>query len=115
MRYLALLPALLAPAAAHAQSEDLLGKYASAKIYCIDDKKLRVRNRPRRDQRPELPLHLWQSAGPAGSGLESTTPNARSRTRCGSRPSLSTSLTRPTMCGVKLPEKQDWITIYPCR
>ena len=43
MRHLAfctILPALLAPAIAQAQTEDLLGKYASAKIYCIDDEKL---------------------------------------------------------------------------
>jgi len=37
---IALLTALLAPAPAPAQTDDLLGKYASAKIYCIDDEKL---------------------------------------------------------------------------
>ena len=98
MRYLALLPALLAPAGAHAQSEDLLGKYASAKIYCIDDKKL-VFEIARGVITARTSTASLVIRAPPALGLRSTIPNARLGMRCGSRPSLSTSLTRQTMSG----------------
>ena len=101
MRHLAfctILTALLAPAPAQAQSDDLLGKYASAKIYCIDDEKLvfeivrGVINGPN--------FHcIIGNARPAGPASRTTIPSARWVTRCTSASSPSTSPTRPTMSG----------------
>ena len=117
MRHLAfctILTALLAPAPAQAQTDDLLGKYASAKIYCIDDEKLvfeivrGVINGPN--------FHcIMGNARPAGTGLE----DYNSKCTLGDKISLgvlSLDLTdKADHVRVKLPEKTDWITIYPCK
>ena len=117
MRLLAfstILPALLAPAPALAQSEDLLGKYASAKIYCIDDKKLVFEIARGVINGPNFHC-IFGNPRPAGTGLE----DYDSKCTLGDKISLGTltlDLTdKADHLRVKLPEKQDWITIYPCK
>ena len=84
---IALLPALLAPAIAQAQTEDLLGNF-----HCI-----------------------MGNARSAGTGLE----DYDSKCTLGDKISLgvlSLDLTdKADHVRVKLPEKTDWITIYPCK
>jgi len=114
MRYLALLPALLVPAGAHAQSEDLLGKYASAKIYCIDDEKLVFEIARGVINGPNFHC-IMGNARPAGTGLE----DYDSKCTLGDKISLgvlSLDLAdKADHVRVKLPKKTDWITIYPCK
>ena len=111
---LALLAALLAPAAAQAQSEDLLGKYASAKIYCIDDKKLVFEIARGVINGPNFHC-IFGNPRPADTGLE----DYDSKCTLGDKISLgvlSLDLTdKADHVRVKLPEKLDWITIYPCK
>ena len=110
----ALLPALLAPAVAQAQTEDLLGKYASAKIYCIDDKKLVFEIARGVINGPNFHCILGNPR-PAGTGLE----DYDSKCTLGDKISLgvlSLDLTdKADHVRVKLPEKTEWITIYPCK
>ena len=111
---IALLPALLAPAIAHAQTDDLLGKYASAKIYCIDDEKLVFEIARGVINGPNFHC-IMGNARPAGTGLE----DYDSKCTLGDKISLgvlSLDLTdKADHVRVKLPEKTDWITIYPCK
>jgi hypothetical protein len=110
----ALLLALLAPAAAHAQTEDLLGKYASAKIYCIDDDKLVFEIARGVINGPNFHCIMGNSR-PASTGLE----DYDSKCTLGDELSLGVLTLdlaeKADHVRVKLPEKQDWITIYPCK
>ena len=111
---LALLAALLAPAAAQAQSEDLLGKYASAKIYCIDDKKLVFEIARGVIDGPNFHC-IFGNPRPAGTGLE----DYDSKCTLGDKISLGVLTLdlndKADHVRVKLPEKTEWITIYPCK
>ena len=101
MRYLAFSrpPALLAPAVAQAQTEDLLGKYASAKIYCIDDEKLVFEIARGVINGPNFHC-IFGNPRPAGTGIEDYDSKCTHRGRgAGRRSSPSTLPTRPTMSG----------------
>ena len=109
-----LLPALLAPAIAHAQTDDLLGKYASAKIYCIDDKKLVFEIARGVINGPNFHC-IFGNPRPAGAGLEEYDSKCTIGDEVRVAP-LTLDLTdKADHVRVKLPEKQDWITIYPCK
>ena len=109
-----ILIALLAPAPAHAQSEDLLGKYASAKIYCIDDEKLVFEIRRGVIDGPNFHC-IFGNPRPAGTGLEEYDSKCTIGDEVRVAP-LTLDLTgKADHVRVKLPENQDWITIYPCK
>jgi len=117
MRYLALctmLLAFLSSSVAQAQTEDLLGKYASAKIYCIDDQKLVFEIARGVINGPNFHC-IFGNPRPLGAGLE----EYDSKCTLGDKISLgvlSLDLTdKADHVRVKLPEKTDWITIYPCK
>jgi hypothetical protein len=111
---IALLTALLAPAAAHAQTEDLLGKYASAKIYCIDDKKLVFEIARGVIDGPNFHC-IMGNPRPSGAGLEDYDSKCTQGDKI-SIGALTLDLTdKADHVRVKLPEKDEWITIYPCR
>jgi hypothetical protein len=111
---IALLTALLAPAAAHAQTEDLLGKYASAKIYCIDDKKLVFEIARGVIDGPNFHC-IMGNPRPSGTGLEDYDSKCTQGDKI-SIGTLSLDLTdKADHVRVKLPEKDEWITIYPCK
>ena len=105
-----LLPALLAPAIAHAQTDDLLGKYASAKIYCIDDEKLVFEIARGVTNGPNFHC-VMGNPRPAGAGLE----DYDSKCTLGDKISLgvlSRDLTnKADHVRVKLPEKTEWFTM----
>ena len=111
---IALLPALLAPAVAQAQTEDLLGKYASAKIYCIDDDKLVFEIARGVINGPNFHC-IMGNPRPAGTGFE----DYDSKCTLGDKLHLgilTLDLTdKADHVRVKLPEKTEWITIYPCK
>lgn len=117
MRHLAfctILPALLAPAIAHAQTEDLLGKYAAAKIYCIDDEKLVFEIARGVINGPNFHC-IMGNPRPAGTRLEDYDSKCTlgDQVRVGT---LSLDLSdKADHVRVKLPEKTDWLTIYPCK
>jgi hypothetical protein len=104
----------LAPPPAHAQTEDLLGKYASAKIYCIDDDKLVFEIARGVIDGPNFHC-IMGNPRPSGTGLE----DYDSKCTQGDKISLgvlSLDLTdKADHVRVKLPEKDGWITIYPCK
>jgi hypothetical protein len=108
------LAACLAAATAHAQTEDLLGKYASAKIYCIDDDKLVFEIARGVINGPNFHC-IFGNPRPAGTGLE----DYDSKCRIGDEMRLgilTLDLTdKADHVRVKLPEKTEWITIYPCK
>ena len=109
-----ILAALLAPVGAHAQTEDLLGKYASAKIYCIDDDKLVFEVARGVINGPNFHC-IMGNPRPAGTGLEDYDSKCTQggHIRVGI---LTLDLSAKTdHVRVKLPEQQDWITIYPCK
>lgn len=109
-----MLPALLAPAAAHAQTEDLLGKYASAKIYCIDDDKLVFEIARGVINGPDFHC-IMGNPRPAATGLEDYDSKCtqEDKIRIGI---LTLDLTdKADHVRVKLPERDEWITIYPCK
>jgi hypothetical protein len=104
----------LAPAGAHAQDEDLLGKYASAKIYCIDDHKLVFEIARGVISGPNFRC-IFGKARPSSTGLEDYDSKCtqEDRIRLGV---LTLDLSQKAdHVKVKLPESEDWITIYPCK
>jgi hypothetical protein len=109
-----MLPALLAPIGAHAQTEDLLGKYASAKIYCIDDDKLVFEIARGVINGPNFHC-IMGNPRPTGVGLEDYD------SKCTLGDQLRLGILTLDLAGkadhvrIKLPEKPDWITIYPCK
>jgi len=111
---IALLAPLLAPAIAQAQTDDLLGKYASAKIYCIDDEKLVFEIARGVINGPNFHC-IFGNPRPAGAGLEEYDSKCTIGDEVRVAP-LTLDLTdKADHVRVKLPEKQDWITIYPCK
>jgi hypothetical protein len=117
MRLLAfstILPALLAPAPAQAQTEDLLGKYASAKIYCIDDKKLVFEIARGVINGPNFHC-IFGNPRPLGTGVEEYDSKCTIGDEVRVAP-LTLDLTdKADHVRVKLPERTEWITIYPCK
>jgi hypothetical protein len=114
LAFCALLPALLAPGAALAQSDDLLGKYAAAKIFCIDDQKLAYEIARGVINGPGFHC-IFGNPRPAGTGLEDYDAKCLSgdKTTLGA---LTLDLAdKADHVRVKLPEKVEWITIYPCK
>jgi len=93
---------------------DLLGKYASAKIYCIDDKKLVFEIARGVINGPNFHC-IFGNPRPAGAGLEEYDSKCTIGDEVRVAP-LTLDLTdKADHVRVKLPEKQDWITIYPCK
>jgi hypothetical protein len=108
------LAACLAAAGAHAQTEDLLGKYASAKIYCIDDDKLVFEIARGVINGPNFHC-IFGNPRPAGTGLEEYDSKCTIGDEVRVAP-LTLDLTdKADHVRVKLPEKTEWITIYPCK
>jgi hypothetical protein len=114
MRYLALLPALLLPAVAQAQSEDLLGKYALAKIYCIDDEKLVYEIMRGVIDGPNFRC-IFADPRPAGPGIEEYDSKCTFAEGVRVGP-LTLDLTdKADHIRLKLAKTAEWITIYPCK
>ena len=117
MRLLAfstILPALLASSGAQAQSEDLLGKYASAKIYCIDDKKLVFEIARGVINGPNFHC-IFGNPRPLGTGLEEYDSKCTIGDEVRVAPLTLDFTDKADHVRVKLPQNQDWITIYSCK
>jgi hypothetical protein len=111
---IAILLALLAPAGAHAQTEDLLGKYASAKIYCIDDDKLVFEIARGVINGPSFHC-IFGNPRPAGTGLEKYDSKCTLGDQVLVAPLTLDLADKADHVRVKLPGKTEWITIYPCK
>ena len=109
-----LIATLLAPASAHAQSEDLLGKYASAKIFCIDDKKLAFEIRRGVIEGPNFRC-IFANPRPTGTGLEEYDSKCTMDEGVKVGPLTLDLADKADHVRVKLPERTEWITIYPCK
>jgi len=111
---IAILLALLAPAGARAQTEDLLGKYASAKIYCIDDDKLVFEIARGVINGPNFHC-IFGNPRPAGTGLEEYDSKCTLGDQVLVAPLTLDLADKADHVRVKLPGKTEWITIYPCK
>ena len=117
MRLLAfstILPALLASSGAQAQSDDLLGKYASAKIYCIDDKKLVFEIARGVINGPNFHC-IFGNPRPAGAGLEEYDSKCTFAEGVRVGPLTLDLADKADHVRLKLAETAEWITIYPCK
>ena len=111
---ISILFALLAPLPALAQGEDLLGRYASAKIFCIDDKKLAFEIRRGVIEGPNFRC-IFANPRPTGTGLEEYDSKCTMDEGVKVGPLTLDLADRADHVRVKIPEKTEWITIYPCK
>ena len=109
-----LIATLLAPASAHAQSEDLLGKYASAKIFCIDDKKLAFEIRRGVIEGPNFRC-IFANPQPAGAGLEKYDSKCTFAEGVRVGPITLDLADKADHIRLKLADTAAWTTIYPCK
>ena len=114
MRFLALLPALLLPAVAQAQTEDLLGKYALAKIYCIDDEKLVFEIMRGVIDGPNFRC-IFANPRPAGTGIEEYDSKCTFAEGVRVGPLTLDLADKADHIRLKLAKTAEWITIYPCK
>jgi hypothetical protein len=111
---IAILFALLAPAVAQAQSEDLLGKYALAKIYCIDDEKLVYEIRRGVIEGPNFRC-IFANPQPAGAGLEKYDSKCTFAEGVRVGPITLDLADKADHIRLKLADTAAWTTIYPCK
>ena len=105
---------LFLPASAQAEIGDVLGKYAMTKAYCQDTTMQVFEIRRGVIEGPNF-FCIMGAPQPAGTGLEAY----ESKCTQGDRVHLGTLTldlsAKADHIRISLPEKQDWITLYPCK
>lgn len=111
----AILPSLLSPAAAQVQTGHLVGKYATAKEDCADPATQDFEIRRGVIEGPNLLCIIGALRPPDPGGTEAY----ESRCRQGDQVHFGTLTfdlsAKEDHTRISLPEKQDWITLYPCK
>jgi hypothetical protein len=111
----AILPSFSLPASAQVVTDHLIGKYATTKEYCADPATQDFEIRRGVIEGPNLHCILGATRPPGPGGTEAY----ESRCRQGAQVRFGTLTfdlsAKEDHIRISLPEKQDWITLYPCK